>query len=116
VEVRQIPRFGEVWQADLDPAVGHEQAGARPVVIVSVDDFNENVSGLVFVVPVTRRERLNDLHVPVDPSRGGLRHPSFALCEMTRSISVERLRYRIGRVDPIVMEVIADRLRIVLGL
>lgn len=116
MEVGQFPRFGEIWQAELDPTVGHEQAGTRPVVIVSIDEFNNNLSGLVFVVPLTRRERTNDLHVPMYPTRTGLRHPSYALCDMTRSISVERLRFRIGAVDSSALDVIADRLRIILGL
>ena len=96
---QQAPLFGEVWHADLDPAVGRDQAGQRPVIIVSIDGFNQNRSRFVFVVPVTSRERRNPLHVQVNPSRGGLRQRSFALCEMARSISIDRLQFRIGVID-----------------
>ena len=116
MEAPEIPRKGEVWQADLDPAVGHEQAGTRPVIIVSVDGFNQNRSRLVFVAPVTRRERRNPLHVPVTSSSDGLRYPSLVLCDAVRSISMDRLRYRIGAIDSRAMAEIGDRLRIVLGL
>lgn len=112
----QIPRFGEVWQADLNPTVGHEQAGTRPVIIVSIDAFNQNASRLVYVVPVTRRERRNPLHVPISPSQRGLQYSSFARCDAARSISTDRLRFRIGRIDQSAMDEIGDRLRIVLRL
>lgn len=115
MDPRRLPRFGEVWQADLDPAVGHEQAGTRLVIIVSIDAFNQNTSRLVFAVPVTRRDRHNPLHVPIVATAGGLRYPSFALCDALRSISMDRIRFRIGTVDQDVMDQIGDRLRIVMG-
>jgi mRNA interferase MazF len=96
--------------------VGHEQGGIRPVIIVSADEFNRNTSRLVFIVPVTRRERTNPFHVAISPTRGGLRHRSFALCEMIRSISTQRLLYRIGTIDDAAMAEIGDRLRVLLGL
>ncbi|MBA2596295.1 MAG: type II toxin-antitoxin system PemK/MazF family toxin [Chloroflexia bacterium] len=116
MDARQIPRFGEVWQAELDPAVGHEQAGTRPVIIVSTDGFNQNSSRLVFVAPVTRRDRRNPLHVPISASQSGLRYSSLALCDAVRSISTDRLRFWIGTIDRSVMDEIGDRLRIVLRL
>ncbi len=38
------PSRGDIWIADLDPVRGHEQAGKRPVVVLSVDRFNGNRS------------------------------------------------------------------------
>ncbi|MGH2616027.1 MAG: type II toxin-antitoxin system PemK/MazF family toxin [Thermomicrobiales bacterium] len=116
MDPRQVPRFGEVWQADFDPIVGHEQAGKRPAIIVSTDAFNLNASRLVVVAPVTRRDRRNPLHVPISPSRDGLRYSSFALCDAVRSISTDRLLFRIGRIDHDAIGEIGDRLRIVLAL
>lgn len=111
-----VPRFGEVWQADLDPAIGHEQAGTRPVIVVSADPFNENSSRLAIVVPVTRTDRGNPFNVPIDPQAGGLRYRSFAMCEMIRSISNDRIHYRIGTIDQHSMDEIGDRLKVLLGL
>jgi mRNA-degrading endonuclease toxin of MazEF toxin-antitoxin module len=44
-----FPARGEVWLADLDPAYGHEQAGRRPVLVISVDSFNAGASGLAVI-------------------------------------------------------------------
>jgi mRNA interferase MazF len=112
----RIPRFGEVWLADLDPAVGHEQAGVRPAIVVSSDPFNENFSRLVIVVPVTRTDRGHPFNVPIAPQAEGLRYHSFAMCEMVRSVSSDRFEYRIGKIDQGSMEVILDRLKIIFGI
>ena len=116
MDSRRTPRFGEVWQANLDPIVGHEQAGTRPVIIVSADPFNQNASRLMIVVPVTRTDRRNPFHVPIIPPDGGLRHHSFALCEIVHSISTDRLQFGLGRIGRSAMDEISDRLRILLGL
>ena len=112
----RILRFGEVWQVDLDPIVGHEQGGIRPVVVVSDDRLNEGPSGLALVVPVTRKYRGIPFHVEIVPGEGGLKYRSFALCEMVRSISSDRAQFRIGILDARTMGEIGDRLRILLGL
>ena len=74
--------------ADLDPVRGHEQAGRRSVLIVSMDRFNAGPVGLVFAIPLTRT-RSPDFpsHIAVDPPEGGLTARSYILCEMLRSIS-----------------------------
>ena len=45
-----LPNRGEIWLADLNPTRGHEQAGARPVLIISTNAFNHGPAGLVFVI------------------------------------------------------------------
>ncbi|MBQ9619305.1 MAG: type II toxin-antitoxin system PemK/MazF family toxin, partial [Neisseriaceae bacterium] len=42
---------GDIWLVSLDPSVGHEQAGSRPVLIISPDKFNQ-ASGLPIVLPI----------------------------------------------------------------
>jgi mRNA interferase MazF len=116
VPPKRLPQFGDVWQADLDPTIGHEQAGVRPVVVVSADAFNRNPSNLVIVVPVTRKYRGNPFNVQILPQEGSLANRSYAMWEMIRSISGARLRYRLGRVDPHEMAEIQDRLRVLLAL
>ena len=51
------PSRGEVWDLNFDPTLGHEQAGTRPALILSVDLFNEGPADLVVVVPLTRSAR-----------------------------------------------------------
>jgi mRNA interferase MazF len=110
-------RRGEVWFADLDPVRGHEQAGRRPVLVVSSERFNASRAGLVLVVPLTRTDRGIPSHVAIDPPDGGIRERSFAMCEAIRSIAKERLADRpLGIVSRLVMETVEDRLSILLDL
>lgn len=110
------PARGEIWLADLNPTRGHEQAGRRPVLVVSEDLFNQGPAGLVIVLPVTSTVRSIPAHVPVAPPEGGVRHRSAVLCEAVRSISTERLVARWGAVSTRTMTEIEDRLRILLRL
>ena len=89
---------GDVRWADLDPLVGREQAGRRPVVVVASRRYLEVVTTLAVVVPVTGRDRGWRNHVrlqgPVD-----LTGQSWALTEQVRTVARERLRQPAGRVD-----------------
>ena len=109
-------RRGDVFVADLSPVVGHEQGGTRPALIVSVDRFNQGASGLVTVMPLTRTRRGVPWHVLVSPPEGGLNAPSVIMVEQMRSLSIARLRRRLGAVDPATLAAVAIRLRRLLGL
>jgi mRNA interferase MazF len=110
------PTRGEVWMADLDPARGHEQAGKRPALVVSADPFNAGPAELVIVLPITTRDKRVHSHIPVEPPEGGLRRPSFIKCEDVRSISVERLSKRLGKVTPATIAAVEPWLRTLLDL
>ncbi|MGH9469660.1 MAG: type II toxin-antitoxin system PemK/MazF family toxin [Terriglobia bacterium] len=110
------PLRAEVWDLSFDPTVGHEQAGARPALIASVDLFNEGPAELVVAIPITGTERKVRWHVQVAPPEGGLIGRSFIQCENVRSVSKKRLRRRRGRVSEETMQQVEDRLRILLGL
>lgn len=105
------PSRGDIWWANLSPAVGREQAGIRPVLVVSVDTFNHGPRGLVTIVPFTRVRRAVEtypFHVAVSPAQSGLSDPSIIMCEQSRTISKLRLRGSapIGRVgEPILVEI-----------
>ncbi|HVW90354.1 MAG TPA: type II toxin-antitoxin system PemK/MazF family toxin [Gaiellaceae bacterium] len=107
---------GEIWFANLSPTRGREQRGARPVLVVSADPLNQGPAELTIVVPLTTTDRRVPLHVRIDPPNGGVREPSFAMCEAVRSISKERLERRWGTIDAGTMRVVDDRLRIALDL
>lgn len=111
------PSRGEIWVADLDPTRGHEQAGTRPVLVVSADRLNHSPAGLVFVAPLTRTDRGVPFHVPVAPPEGGLRARSLILCDAVRSISTDRLSgVPWGVVSAQTMALVEDRLRVLLEL
>ena len=107
---------GEVWLADLDPVIGHEQAGRRPVLIISEDFFNRTRAGLLIIAPITSTLRLLPSHVRLVPPDGGLKRESEVICEALRSISKERLLTRFGSVTPGSMAAVEDRLRLLLHL
>ncbi|MCL4863684.1 MAG: type II toxin-antitoxin system PemK/MazF family toxin [Caldilineaceae bacterium] len=113
----QLPRRGEIWLADLNPTRGHEQAGRRPVLVVSTDGFNHGPASLVFVLPLTRTDRGIPIHVAVEPPEGGLTARSFILCDALRSIAKERLiEQPWGIVSRQTMRKVEDVLRILLDL
>ena len=113
----RLPLRGEIWSANLNPTRGHEQAGDRPVLIISTNAFNHGPADLVFVVPLTRTNRRIPLHIPVDPPEGGLTARSYILCDAMRSISKERLgQHAWGMVSPHTLAQVEDTLRILLEL
>jgi mRNA interferase MazF len=112
----QTPSRGEVWDFDLDPTIGREQAGTRPALVLSADIFNEGPADRVVVAPVTRTERKVRWHVPVEPPEGGFIAQSFIQCENVRSVSKQRIKGLRGRVAESTMQQVEDRLRILLGL
>jgi mRNA interferase MazF len=113
----QLPIRGEIWLADLNPTPGPEQAGHRPVLIVSTNAFNHGPADLVFVLPLTRMDRGVPIHIAIEPPEGGLTVRSFILCDAFRSIAKERLSGRPwGAVTVQTMRKVEEILRILLDL
>ena len=111
-----LPSRGEIWSVNLNPTRGHEQAGVRPALVVSVDAFNHGPAELAVIVPLTTTERGIPLHVPVIPPEGGVRQRSFIKCEDVRSVARGRLSDRWGSVSGSTMTAVEERLRILLDL
>ena len=108
---------GEIWWADLDPIKGHEQGGRRPVLVVSTTYFNQGPADLILVLPLTRTDRGIPIHVPIQPSEGGLAARSFILCDALRSFAKERLGERpLGTVSPQTMQRVEEILRLLMDL
>lgn len=79
------PRAGDVWYVDFGPQIGREQAGVRPALVVSVDEFNEVNNDLVIVCPLTITDRGLAYHVRIEPIEGVLSRPSLVMCEQVKS-------------------------------
>ena len=107
---------GAVWLADLSPTRGSEQAGRRPVVILSTGIFNQGAASLVIVCPLTTRDRGIRTHVRIEAPDGGLKETSFVLSEAIRSISKERLVAHWGHLPHHAVVKLEDILRILLEL
>lgn len=110
------PSRGEIWVADLNPTRGHEQAGQRPVLVISEDLFNKGPADLVIVLPITSTYRGVPSHVLIKPPEGGVKNSCVILCEAVRLIAKERLVRRWGKVSPSTLAAVEDRLRILMGI
>jgi mRNA interferase MazF len=110
------PLRGEIWAVNLDPTVGHEQAGLRPALVVSSDALNSAAWSLVVVLPITGTDRGFPSHVKLSPPEGGLTKPSVIMVEQPRTVSKSRLGRRFGIVSPETMEQVDELLRMVLDL
>jgi mRNA interferase MazF len=110
------PARAEVWDIDFDPTIGHEQAGTRPGLVISVDAFNNGPADLFVAARMTRTNRHIRWHVRVASPEGGLASESFILCESVRPVSKGRLKRRRGKVSEVTMLEVEDRFRILLGL
>lgn len=92
-------RTGDIWLADLDPTVGREQGGRRPIVVVSSDGLHSLPINMVVVVPLTGNDRGLVTQPRVASERSGLSRVSFARPEDLRAIDAGRLQRRLGRVN-----------------
>src|SRR5207248_8851298 len=114
------PNRGEIWLADLGTGRGHEQAGQRPVLVVSDDAFNAGPAGLVMAVPLSSKvakAKNIPAHVRIDPPEAGLKTPSVIICDQLRTISKDRLGLRPwGIVSPAKVTEVERALRALLGL
>jgi mRNA interferase MazF len=107
---------GEVYMADPDPVVGHEQGGQRPFLVISIDPMNRSAVELVIAVPLTTTDWGSEIHIRLDPAEAGLSRVSFAMPEMVRMLSTMRLKQRLGRASPDSVEVVAKRVSVLVGL
>jgi len=90
---------GEIRWADLDPTRGREQAGQRPVLILSHDVFNER-SGTVIAVALTSQEPRAGFPLTLESTASGLPKRSWIKVSQIRTLATERIGRRIGRASP----------------
>jgi mRNA interferase MazF len=111
-------RRGDIYNARLNPTEGSEQAGVRPVVIVSRDAINKN-SAVILVVPFTKAtnvKRNYPNNVMISKGEGGLTIDSVLLGGQVRSISKSRLLRHRGMLSSETMQQVDRALRITLDL
>jgi mRNA interferase MazF len=90
---------GDVYWADLNPARGREQAGLRPVLIISQDVFNER-SGTVIVMAITSRTQQAGFPLTHKLSSDSLPKESWVKMSQIRTLSTSRLSDHIGKLEP----------------
>ncbi len=97
-------KCGDIFYADLNPVVGSEQSGRRPVLIIS-NDIGNTHSPTVIIVPITSRVHTKaklPTHTEVN-SFEGLDKNSLILAEQIRTIDKRRLENYIGRLPESIM-------------
>jgi mRNA interferase MazF len=90
---------GEIRWADLNPVRGHEQAGLRPVLILSHDIFNEH-SGTVIAVAITSQPQKAGFPLSLELKSISLPKKSWLKISQIRTLSVERIGKVIGKASP----------------
>ena len=100
---------GDIMWAELNPTVGHEQGGERPVVILSHDVFNDR-SGTVIAVAVSSQEPRAGFPLTLEITSAKLPKRSWVKISQVRTLSVDRLSRRLGRLAPEELERIVEGL------
>ena len=112
-----VVKRGDIYYADLRPAVGSEQGGVRPVLIVQNDTGNRH-SPTVICVAITSRMNKAKLptHVELSASEYGIVKDSVILLEQIRTIDKTRLKEKVCHLDDNVLKRINKALQISLSL
>lgn len=87
---------GEIYWADLNPTIGHEQAGLRPVLILSREVFNKH-SGTVIAVAITSQPQKAGFPLTLELNSVALPKKSWVKISQVRILSVKRLGKKIGK-------------------
>lgn len=108
---------GDIFYANLDPVVGVEQAGTRPVLIVQNDEANTRIP-TVTVVPITSNVRASHFlfTVLLPANESGLPRHSVALVFQIRTLDKSRLTRKVGQLSDGIMEEVDRALEIHLDL
>lgn len=114
--MQQVVR-GDVFYADLNPVVGSEQGGVRPVLVLQ-NDIGNKYSPTTIVAAITSKIKKGKLptHVELKSGRFNLDKDSVVLLEQVRTVDKRRLKEKIAHLDKGTMESIDESLQISLGL
>lgn len=108
---------GEIYFAQLNPVVGSEQGGIRPVLVVQ-NDIGNQYSPTTIILAITSQINKAKLptHVEIDALTYGLEKDSVILAEQIRTIDKTRLKQRIAVLQDETMLKVDKALLISLGL
>lgn len=106
---------GELYYADLEPVIGSEQGGERPVVVIQNNKGNRH-SKTVIIAPLTTSAIKPTLPTHVEIYTEGLRRTSIVLLEQIRTIDKQRIGHYIGTVSDIDMRKIEEAVLISFGI
>ena len=105
---------GEIRWADLQPTVGREQAGRRPVLILSEDVFNQR-SGTVIAVALTSQEPAAGFPLTLELNSDKLPKQSWVKISQIRTLSTKRIGRKLGDATPEELSIIIQGLNEIMG-
>ena len=106
---------GDIFWADLNPVRGHEQAGQRPVVVLSQDVFNER-SGTVIAMAITSQEQRAGFPLTFELTESlGFPKRSWVKISQVRTLSTERMAEKIGQLSPETLDELVEGLNEIIG-
>ncbi len=105
---------GDIVWADLNPTRGREQAGRRPVLVLSQDVFNEH-SGTVIAVAVTSQPQPAGFPLTLELTHSRLPKKSWVKVSQVRTLSAERLGPKLGRASAEELDLVIEGLNEIVG-
>ena len=105
---------GEIRWADLNPVRGREQAGRRPVLVLSHDVFNDR-SGTVIAVVLTSQQPRAGFPLTLESKAAGLPKRSWIKISQIRTLSVDRISQRIARASDEELARVVDGVTEIIG-
>lgn len=105
---------GEIRWADLNPTIGREQSGERPVLILSQDVFNER-SGTVIAMALTSQEQRAGFPLTYEILKPKLPKRSWVKISQIRTLSTERIGKKIGVINSEEITQIIEGLNEIIG-
>jgi mRNA interferase MazF len=100
---------GDILWADLNPTRGHEQAGLRPVVVISHDVFNAR-SGTVIALAITSQPQQAGFPLTLELQNANMPKQSWVKISQIRTLSIERLGKKIGQLYPEILDQLVEGL------
>ncbi|RJP51992.1 MAG: type II toxin-antitoxin system PemK/MazF family toxin [Anaerolineaceae bacterium] len=105
---------GDVHWADLNPVIGSEQGGLRPVLILSQNVFNER-SGTVIAVAITSQPQRAGFPLTLELTESNLPKQSWVKISQIRTLSVKRIGNRLAKASDEELAIIIDGLNEIIG-
>lgn len=107
---------GDIYRADLNPVIGSEQGGVRPVLIIQNDMGNLHSPTVIVAAITTRRKKITlPVHVEITAEESGLAKDSVVLTEQVRTLEKSRLTRYLGTLSDEAMKRIDHALGMSLG-
>ncbi len=105
---------GQIYRVNLDPVVGSEQGGIRPVLIVQTDAFNKRSPTVVVMAITSKFNKRRDLATHVIIRCDELPHDSIVLAEQVRTLDKSRLIEYIGRASNNTMRRVDNAIEVIM--